>query len=578
MNADIREFFERLTGHYALSPLIPVAGAIPMVLGFTILELRQAEGVAGGGVVLVIALIGQVVSALMFEVARRARGPWGKTLTSRVVSLLAVYVAVSQVRMLVMISLMEPFGHANTAPTWLRLVSSALIVVFGASLAAAAFGSFAQYATRRDALLSSLLHSERVLRSQELAAKGFRREVGQSVSARLGETGHAVSRSLDQLEKAIRDGNRTVVDVSDFVTETDGKWRELSHDMWEQASHKPQNPGFFEVLTVAARGPLVHPPLVAIAGFLMFILGFIRIFPPDVAALWSVGWGVALWICVTVLKKVVDTSTKPGNALFVGSGALMFVGTGFFTHPTITVLDGLILASLQFSVVGFYFLVTALFAVSQNNRAILDALRDRLDQTTLARLSVESEFTALARQMAGELHAGVRGTFIAAMMRVQRLVDGNQPIEALEEIAQLRRFLADPHALDTTEGTSDELRQFLRNWRGLVTIRGNILDVPLPAGLEESITHVVKNAVTDAVRHGKATEVEIDLFSDGDAVVLNVINDGRPLVDEVSAGLGSYTLDQLATAGWSREACDDGRTMLRAGFLSSVTGPVSPVE
>jgi signal transduction histidine kinase len=204
-------------------------------------------------------------------------------------------------------------------------------------------------------------------------------------------------------------------------------------------------------------------------------------------------------------------------------------------------------------------------ALASNNDRVLDALRRHLDRGTIDALRVESELVVLARKVASRLHAENRGEFMARILRLQQALDRGETEEALTEIRAVREALSAQRESDD-DIHDDDLVRFLQNWRGLVDINTNLHTVSVPDHLHPAINTVVMDAVNDAVRHGQADWIEVQLDTDGNQAVLTVSNNGRQPDEAFVRGMGGATLDRLATRGWSREVDVLGFTRLTARF------------
>jgi anti-sigma regulatory factor (Ser/Thr protein kinase) len=89
-------------------------------------------------------------------------------------------------------------------------------------------------------------------------------------------------------------------------------------------------------------------------------------------------------------------------------------------------------------------------------------------------------------------------------------------------------------------------------------------DAPLTSVPEEfmpAVHTVVVDAINNAVRHGDADWVRIGFTLEGDALVLNIRNNGtdRP---SSRVGLGTLHLSQLAPDKWSRFPSEQGIVQL----------------
>jgi two-component system, NarL family, sensor histidine kinase UhpB len=177
-----------------------------------------------------------------------------------------------------------------------------------------------------------------------------------------------------------------------------------------------------------------------------------------------------------------------------------------------------------------------------------NSMLERLEEERLASgrraLSIqESE----RRRVARELHDEVGQTLTAMLLQVEGLA-GSIPPEARTELEELR---------ETARTGAEEVRRIAQRLRpealeelGLQAAMLALLDgvaaqahihcehaierdLPLNADDELVVYRVAQEALTNVVRHAKATKVSLSLTADRGAVVLRVADDGRGIPPEL---------------------------------------------
>jgi two-component system, NarL family, sensor histidine kinase UhpB len=177
-----------------------------------------------------------------------------------------------------------------------------------------------------------------------------------------------------------------------------------------------------------------------------------------------------------------------------------------------------------------------------------NSMLERLEEERLASgrraLSIqESE----RRRVARELHDEVGQTLTAMLLQVEGLA-GSIPPEARTELEELR---------ETARTGAEEVRRIAQRLRpealeelGLQAAMLALLDgvaaqahihcehaierdLPLNADDELVVYRVAQEALTNVVRHAKATKVSLSLSADRGAVVLRVADDGRGIPPEL---------------------------------------------
>jgi two-component system, NarL family, sensor histidine kinase UhpB len=187
---------------------------------------------------------------------------------------------------------------------------------------------------------------------------------------------------------------------------------------------------------------------------------------------------------------------------------------------------------------------------SSETIALANALNTMLDRVETERR--ESARRALAAQeaerlrVARELHDEVGQTLTAVALQVER-VAGDFPTQAAslgeivatvhDSLADVRRIVRElrPEALDDLGLTDALISLCLRmEQQSAVTVRRE-LEGGLPAlssEVELVIYRVAQEALTNALRHSRATEVRVALGrGEANTVVLRVADDGRGLSD-----------------------------------------------
>jgi two-component sensor histidine kinase len=101
-----------------------------------------------------------------------------------------------------------------------------------------------------------------------------------------------------------------------------------------------------------------------------------------------------------------------------------------------------------------------------------------------------------------------------------------------------------------------ELQQVRRNWAGLIALTLDSDDVDgltVDARTQENITNAVNEAITNAVRHGRAQHVDVSLAVDSGLITLTCTDDGEGPT-EGSPGLGSTLFDSISQGVWELRA------------------------
>lgn len=167
--------------------------------------------------------------------------------------------------------------------------------------------------------------------------------------------------------------------------------------------------------------------------------------------------------------------------------------------------------------------------------ARLVALARQLEalQPVLTRLSAARERLRIARDVHDLLGLGLSAIALKSDL-VTRLIDRGEITAAAGELAELERICAGARAdipAVTGDGPPLSLRSELATSHQLlseagITVRVEIDAQPLPPGLDAVLATVLREAVTNILRHASATGCTIELAANSGAVVFRVANDG----------------------------------------------------
>ena len=154
------------------------------------------------------------------------------------------------------------------------------------------------------------------------------------------------------------------------------------------------------------------------------------------------------------------------------------------------------------------------------------------------------------KALAMELHGSVQATLQALAMRLGRMHDP-QPEELEQILTAVRQSLHRIENQDYLAGQDlhsllEELREL---WEGTANVtwseeEGVTEVLRLDPGLARCAFEVIRESVTNAVKHGNATEIDIALSRTDQTLSLRVINNGK-LASKGVDSFGSNLMDQL---------------------------------
>jgi signal transduction histidine kinase len=201
--------------------------------------------------------------------------------------------------------------------------------------------------------------------------------------------------------------------------------------------------------------------------------------------------------------------------------------------------------------------------------ALAEAARNRITaEHEAAQRAVADERARLARELHDVIAHGVSVVVVQAAAASDVFDDRPDQARAAltsiertgrEALAELRRVVAvvrpdeeAPAATAPQPGLTDlDALAAQLGTAGLdVVVRHEGPRVPLPAGVELSAYRIVQEALTNTLRHARATTAEVTLRYDADAVEIDVVDDGRaaPVPAGAAGGFGLVGMRERASA------------------------------
>ena len=306
--------------------------------------------------------------------------------------------------------------------------------------------------------------------------------------------------------------------------------------------------------------PLIRPGsmfLLFMAGnwFLTFIILGID------AAIWRLVYSLASWAVIIAVKAMIPASFKVKRG--PGIGLLVLIGFAA-ANPTYWPLKEfshnleqdllllLVVLNVIFCVVGFAysrsFEIDRIEAVNQMQR----------DNDSLARevALFEQQMWIARRNWSFVVHGTVQAALTAAITRLSsgEELEQYQVDMAMQDLNRAKEALSKTPEIDVDLGVA--LPNLASTWDGICQVKFQISEratraLQRDASARMCVNEICKEAVSNAVRHGEATEVLVEIDRDAnELLVLKISNNGRLLDAKIRNGVGSAMFDEL-TLSWS---------------------------
>ena len=205
-------------------------------------------------------------------------------------------------------------------------------------------------------------------------------------------------------------------------------------------------------------------------------------------------------------------------------------------------------------------------AYSNANQQSLAAFRQDLDKKQLSVLVNNKVVSALAQEASRNLHGRVQTRLLscaAAIDRASKTGDIDLLNSALVEVNEIFDAAALSQSDEPEVALGQQLSVISKHWDGLCQTT-----ITISEGLERlanktvsDVAAVVEEALTNAVRHGQATRVDIGVEDLGESICVTASDNGLGLTDG-TPGLGTELIRLLSNGNFSLTANPGGGAKL----------------
>lgn len=430
------------------------------------------------------------------------------------------------------------------------LIWSLNSIAFGAAIAPA----FAAAEFKRRELIRErdLLISERVLRG-----------LGRQSEASLGPI-------VADLKAILRERNKPEVEyssqhyaakISDLI---ENRVRPLSHKLWAKEQKKIDSYEIGSMLRAALRGRPFSTLLVPVISFIGGLAtGFAAGDFAEALARYSMNIAIA-FVFFSVGNILVKSFRRFAQPLFwlilfatpvavVQANALLFGGQIYGSQSNALGLTAtlIFMLSITYSVGSSVLSNRKQISLELSNS---DLLRQESDVIQAAQRISD-------RDLANYLHSTVQNRLLSSAMRIGKSKHGSA--EEIEATAELESFTASIESAwreSVMKTSSEVIGEIIERWKGFVeiSVKGGIANSDVSP---ELMGYLVEEAVSNAVRHGRAKRLTIEISDDQTHSCIKFTDDGYgPKAGKSKLGTSLF---ESATAGdWSLAPASSGGSVL----------------
>ena len=444
-----------------------------------------------------------------------------------------------------------------------RFFAAGFLGLIGVPAIAIVMNALEEFRVKRAELIAEqILLESKELQSQEVIS-AMSAQLRSSIESDLSVLLDDVKKSMD--EKSVNTDSWQLL-ADDLRTTARETVRDMSHRLWERPSSSFKDITLVDVgkaMITTSAFPLMYILPILLASAIPVNLNdhgsnelpirlLVLAFTTSLIYL-SATWAIKTWseykYQIYISALFLAALAPPLTALLMFGDIVdqKFVGVSITIAiwlPLLTITCGLIDTSLK------------------QRQEILDGLQAQIDRSRIRTISENNETVRLSSDMAKYLHGNLQSRLMASALAIEMAGNAQDSNALLTEIEKAKQSIQTPFDQFTSNElatVSVELSRLMVMWEGILST-----ELVLASSDEEvskidtrNIIHVVEEAFSNALRHGRATEATILLIPTNSGISLTVIDNGIGPRDG-SPGLGSSLFNSIAGSNWSLTRGPDG--------------------
>jgi signal transduction histidine kinase len=278
------------------------------------------------------------------------------------------------------------------------------------------------------------------------------------------------------------------------------------------------------------------------------------------------------WLANAALSRLLPRLRAMGAIL---ATAVAGVFVGFLSAGSIALLvPDPAVARVFFLAGGIFVSVVALViatvaAVLREQRVSERELAERTEQLRRAVVRLRQVQWFQGKALSRALHGPVQAAVTAAALRLDAAVrSGASTADLLPTVRADLRTVIDVLDVDASEAVvlDEAIARVIGTWDGLCSVSVDVADdahalLRSDPVLASTLVDLLTEAVSNAVRHGGASEVTVRVVLEETGILeLEVGDDGRGPSPEARLGMGTRLLDEC-TLDWARRAGNPGQVL-----------------
>lgn len=428
-----------------------------------------------------------------------------------------------------------------------RVVSSAVTISIWLLVIGAALASHDRYKRELAGLLDALVARE--LHGRLLEASPDR-QVDASTAQRIAETSAEV-RAI--VAESSGDHARTAVMLQAAIEQ---KLRPLSHDLWfSPAPIAPAGQHFRDVLLRIMHAPVPVAPLTACAAVLL-AWGSVVLHHVWRGALVGLAIAAAYGITLVMAQCIRRSSPWAAVVRYLGT-AVIPACVGYLSLAVLELGARLSPLAVALGLPAITMGVAASITLRADRTELIDELHARLAEPEWDRHLGDLVRRELDVGRATVLHNTVQPALTAAALQLQLSVALDEPERAQAALDRVSRALDEAEFFVPGENSGENrLGAVADTWSGIVDVRLHVPDLDLSSPEWNLLADVVDESIANAVRHGHASIIGIEISADPQTIRVRISDDSRAEEFSSGPGLGRSWLNSVVSATTLADSAD----------------------
>ena len=559
---------QQLGGPYPLSNETILGAAVPVILSNMVLDFGREEGTFGNW--LLISTLGYAAVVTILLIARRLLS----STTPPTIVYLLIFLFAGLFRGVVIYQLGSGLGVIPAEEWQYRILGSPLFILVSLSLVTVLVSNSVRATAELEKLETSRLLLEKRLNSMRAEISRMNAEVAGRVSglispviqelmlkiqgAKSSELGLEVKALRSTIDDVIRPLSQDIAQSSDELNATEVETPKVSIRENFRLSTPIQVSYQIVPFWSTALLTLISTPAAVVfygqdAGLALLVFALALLATLELAALALRKVRVSAILAFLIQLAIFAT----GGAMATLALGLANLDAGLFPASRIITLTMIIGVAMFVGQVR----QTQRYASQLNAQEVNEKLE-------LLNSQARRELWLNRRRIATVLHGPVQAALYASAMR---LAQSTRPSKKLiqsvnEDLASALEVLKF-ESLESPD-LRDVLSQIVEVWQSTCEIYSNVTKPVYQVTKKkplvgEAVVEVLREAVSNAIKHGSASEIEIEAKVSNNLILLSIINNGKPAVNSRGNGFGSKLYSEL-THTWNLDKTEDGRTKFSA--------------